>query len=347
MSEPIPGRIKKAVVILLKGTSPVKPMRSDIPAITPDEVADAREFFPRDKYFIFGHARSGTTLLARLIRLHPEVHCNWQAHFFTRKPLLKALVSDPEVERWLTHHSNRWNHGGDLSALVIRAAADMILERDAMKAGKRIVGDKSPSSVFHGEAIRNAAAVYPDASIINIVRDGRDTSLSHRFQGFVDRQDRLTAEDRKIRDDFITNPQPYLNGQKSIFTEKAMRQIAGSWVQNVTETEAEGVRLYGERFYQLRYEDLMTSPWEEMSKVWRFLKVNDIPVSVKDAVEQEMSANPDAEWQAEKSSDLARLIPKGQQGGWQKLFTARDKAIFKEVAGELLIHWKYEKDLEW
>jgi hypothetical protein len=33
--------------------------------------------------------------LMRLVRLHPEVHCNYQAHFFTRQPLLKSLVNTP------------------------------------------------------------------------------------------------------------------------------------------------------------------------------------------------------------------------------------------------------------
>lgn len=347
MAESLLLRFKKAARVILKGSTPARQIRQNIPVITPQEVEDARAFFSREKFFIFGHARSGTTLLARLIRLHPEVHCNWQAHFFTRAPFLKALVNDVEVEKWLTHHSNRWNHGRDLSPLVMRAAADLILERDALKEGKWIVGDKSPSSVFHGEAVRNVAAVYPDAYIINIVRDGRDTSLSHRFQSFVDRQDKLTPEDKSIREDFIRNPQPYLNGQKSIFTDKEMRHITGSWVQNVNETESEGKRLYGEKFHHLRYEDLMAKPWEEMCKIWRFLGVKEIPASLEQTICDEMNANPDAEWQAEKSGDLARLIPKGQQGSWQKLFTSRDKAIFKDVAGQLLIDWDYEKDLEW
>lgn len=259
-------RIRKAARVLIKGAPASRQTRNSIPAITAEEVEDARVFFPRDKFFIFGHARSGTTLLARLIRLHPEVHCNWQAHFFTRAPFLKGLVNDVEIEKWLTHHSNRWNHGRDLSPLVLRGAADLILERDAMKEGKRIVGDKSPSSVFHGEAVRNVAAVYPDAFIVNIVRDGRDTSLSHRFQSFVDRQDRLTPEDKHIREDFIRDPQPYLNGERSIFTEKEMRHITGSWVQNVEETEAEGKRLYGEKFHHLRYEDLMETPWRRCAR---------------------------------------------------------------------------------
>ncbi len=110
------NRLKSAARILIKG-EPKKNGRNPIPAITLEEVAEIKQFFPREKFFIFGHARSGTTLLMRLARLHPEVHCNYQAHFFTRQPLLKSLVNTPEAEEWLTRKSNRWNQGGDLSPL--------------------------------------------------------------------------------------------------------------------------------------------------------------------------------------------------------------------------------------
>src|SRR4030065_526639 len=93
-------RVKKSASILLKG-DPRRKKRNPLPPITPEEVAEIRQFFPREKFFIFGHARSGTTLLMRLARLHPEVHCNYQAHFFTRQPLLKSLVDTPEAEEWL------------------------------------------------------------------------------------------------------------------------------------------------------------------------------------------------------------------------------------------------------
>src|SRR5688500_15694015 len=142
------SRFKSAAHILLKGDSKKK-KRNTIPAITVEEVSEIKQFFPREKFFIFGYARSGTTLLMRLARLHPEVHCNYQAHFFTRRPLLKSLVDTVEAEEWLTRKSNRWNRGGDLSALVLRAAADIVMEREAAHAGKRIVGDKSPSSTIH------------------------------------------------------------------------------------------------------------------------------------------------------------------------------------------------------
>jgi hypothetical protein len=64
-------------------------------------------------------------------------------------------------------------------------------------------------------------------------------------------------------------------------------------------------------------------------------------------IRSELESNPDEEWQAKRNEGIASFLPKGQAGNWQRLFTARDKAIFKEVAGEMLIQWKYEKDHEW
>ena len=59
------SRLKPAAKILLRG-DPKKKTRNPIPAITAEEVADARMFFPREKFFIFGHARSGTTRMPNL-----------------------------------------------------------------------------------------------------------------------------------------------------------------------------------------------------------------------------------------------------------------------------------------
>src|SRR5258706_3128293 len=125
-------RVKSAARIILKG-DPKKNKRNTIPAITAKEVAEIKQFFPREKFFIFGHARSGTTLLMRLVRLHTEVHCNYQGHFFTRRPLLKSMVDSVEMKECLTRKSNRWNQGGDLSPLILRASADFIMEREAAR----------------------------------------------------------------------------------------------------------------------------------------------------------------------------------------------------------------------
>ncbi len=338
-------RAKKAARILLKGDSKKK-QRNPIPAITPEEVAELRQFFPREKFFIFGHARSGTTLLMRLVRLHPDVHCNYQAHFFTRQPLLKSLVNTPEAEEWLTRKSNRWNQGRDLSPLILRAAADFIMERDAAKEGKRIVGDKSPSSTIHGQAVRDLHAVYPDAKLIYIVRDGRDVLISERFRNLVEESKFLKPEDKQIIEELRKDQTPFTNGTRSIFTENVIRRVAKGWVKNLQEIEDEGRGLFGENYCSLRYEDLLANPFNEMQKLWKFLGVEANP-SLEKSILDEMSSNPDKEWQAKRNEEIASFLLKGQAGNWQKLFTIRDKSVFKEVAGDMLIKWGYERLVDW
>lgn len=340
------SRFKTAARILIKG-DPKKNKRNSIPAITLEEVAEIKQFFPREKFFIFGHARSGTTLLLRLVRLHREVHGNYQAHFFTRQPLLKSLVNTPEAEEWLTRKSNRWNQGRDLSPLVLRSAADFIMERDAARAGKMIVGDKSPSSTIHGQAVRDMHAVYPDGKLVYIVRDGRDVLVSERFRNFVEESKFLSTEDKRIIADLQKDQSAFTNGTRSIFTETFIRRVAGGWVKNLQETEDEGRRLFGDHYFGMRYEDLLSVPFEEMSKLWNFLGVKAVEPSLGEEIKAEMSSNPDEEWQAKRNEGIASFLPKGQAGNWRRLFTEKDKSIFKEVAGEMLVKWKYEKDLNW
>ena len=340
------SRVKSAARILIKG-EPKKNGRNPIPAITLEEVAEIKQFFPREKFFIFGHARSGTTLLMRLARLHPEVHCNYQAHFFTRKPLLKSLVNSTEAEEWLSRKSNRWNHGRDLSPLVLRAAADLIMERDAAREGKMIVGDKSPSSTIHGQAVRDMHAVYPDAKLVYIVRDGRDVLISERFRNFVEESKFLSAEDKRIIEDLRRDQTSFTNGRRSIFTETFIRRVAKGWVMNLRETEDEGCRLFGKHYFGLRYEDLLATPFDEMSKLWKFLGVKKVNKALEKTIKAEMESNPDEEWQTKRNEEIAAFLPKGQAGNWQRLFTEKDKSMFKEVAGVMLIKWKYEKDSNW
>jgi hypothetical protein len=335
-------RFKLAAAILIKGALPVTGRREFIPPISQEEVAEARQFFPMTKFFVFGHARSGTTLLTRLVRVHPDVHCNYQAHFFTRPPLLSALVSDPEVGAWLTRRSNRWNRGRDLSPVVLRAVSDFILERDARQAGKNIVGDKSPNSLLDERAVQLLHDVYPDARLVFIVRDGRDAALSHRFQTFIDATQHMGKEDFQIRDAYARDPQPFLHGERSLFTDKGIRRAAEGWLHNVTATCQVGQELFGERFLTLRYEDLLDRPWDELRRVWEFFGADVTSPDLETALAAEMAQNPDADWQQQKAGELAQSMQKGKRGTWRELFTQHDLRVFQEIAGGTLSAWGYE-----
>ena len=143
------------------------------------------------------------------------------------------------------------------------------------------------------------------------------------------------------------NPRPFRDGRRSIFTETFIRRVAKGWVANLHETEDEARRLFGGNYFGMRYEDLLSTPFDEMSKLWKFLGAKKISKALANDIQAEMSSNPDEEWQAQRNGDISSFLPKGQAGNWQRLFTARDKEVFKEVAGEMLVKWKYEKDLNW
>jgi len=92
---------------------------------------------------------------------------------------------------------------------------------------------------------------------------------------------------------------------------------------------------------------LLNDPFKEISRLWKFLGVKSVNKSLAKKIQAEMSSNPDEEWQAKRDEGIASFLPKGQAGNWQRLFSAKDRSVFKEVAGEMLVKWKYEKDLEW
>jgi hypothetical protein len=75
-------RLKDAWDVLIHGAKVARKRKSSIPPVSAEDIADAKMFFPMDKFFILGHSRSGNTLLMRLVRLHPEVHANYQGTFF-------------------------------------------------------------------------------------------------------------------------------------------------------------------------------------------------------------------------------------------------------------------------
>jgi hypothetical protein len=341
-------RLRDAWLVLRSGAKVVR-KRADIPPITTEEIEEVKAFFPMEKFFIFGHSRSGNTLLMRLVRLHPEIHANYQGVFFSRPPGLKAFVNSPEIEEWLKRGTNRWNLGRDLSPLVMRAAGDFILERDARRHGKQIVGDKSPTTVAAGQAIRDAHQIYPDARIVYIVRDGRDVMVSDRFRNFVEEKF-LRRGDRELITSFCKTPELFTGGGRSIFTENWLRdkdQGVPSWEINLRESRLEGKRLYGDNYFEIHYEDILADPFRELTRLWSFLGVKDIPASLEKALRDEITINPDEAWQAQRNSSLAPILRKGQTGNWKTFFNERDRGIFKELAGDLLVEWGYEQDLNW
>ena len=312
---------------------------ASLAAIRPEDLEDVRRRFPRPKFFIFGHARSGTSFLARLIRLHPDVHCEWQTQFFSERGPIPYFTST-SFRQWLRHPSNKWASGWDPTPTLLRVCCDTILERAADKVGKSTVGDKSPNE-NGAEAVRWLAAVYPDARLIYIVRDGRDTVLSKRIQAFIDQPRTLGRADRRVRRDFIQDPGPFLRKEKSIFTRRWLAEAAGNWSRAVQESVADGRRHFGDRFTAVRYEDVLADPYHVIRGLWMFLGVGPGDADLESSVARQVQENPEAEWHQTSAFTFVRGLPRGVHGGWRTLFTKADAEGFEEGAREALQAFDY------
>jgi hypothetical protein len=200
---------------------------------------------------------------------------------------------------------------------------------------------------MNGESVRLMNKFYPDGRLIFLVRDGRDAAISHRFQTFIDSKQHLNKKDWDIRKSFERNPEPFMSGERSIFTSGGIRNAAENWVQNVEETNRIGRELYKEKYISLRYEDIINSSWAQMSRLWSFLNVDIEIDGLRESLEEEMKRNPDAKWQREEGSNLIEPFQKGKINSWKKILTQHDNNVYKEVAGDSLIKWGYEMDKNW
>lgn len=313
--------------------------------ISREELQEIKRHFPMNKYFVLGHARSGTTLLARLLRLHPDVHCNWQAHFFTKQHALTKVFPNTSFKSWLDRPSNRWTSQQQLETSVLRVVCDYIMEREAHKQGKRIVGDKSPDESPE-VAVETLHAVYPDVKVIQVIRDGRDAVLSRRMQLFVDAPSMFAPADLEIRDALKRDAEDFYARGRSVFTPSWLEEAASRWALNVHNTDAIARELYGDRYFALRYEDLIAAPVEWLSKIWRLLEAEPPSEEVFQALIEEMDNNPAVDWQQEKAPRIVEGLKRGSAGGWRQVFTEMDRRIFERQAGEELQRWGYDAGVE-
>ncbi|MBX3002613.1 MAG: sulfotransferase [Anaerolineales bacterium] len=283
---------------------------STLPPLSAAELAEVKEFFPLQKFFVLGQPHSGGGVLARLLNLHADLYCGTGAHFFTRRPVLSELFTPSEEPAVAA-----------LSPAALRAMADFLLERQAHPLGKRVAGDQSQNELG-GRAVQEMHHLYPDASLIHIVRDGRDVLVKQRLQELTGG---ATANPRRERSRPADNV--------AIFAPGWLSEATRHWANGVSETDRLGHQLYGESYYSLRYEDLLARPFDMLAKVWAFLGLE------ADGLEAKVSA--------EIAQDEELALDKNPQAVWRQFFTPGDKNILKENVDKALLKWGYEVGTDW
>ena len=153
----------------------------------------------------------------------------------------------------------------------------------------------------------------------------------------------LEPEELKRRDAYRNGSPVALAG--GLFTKERLTSIASDWGSGVSRAIEDGPALLGDNYTEVRYEDLLEQPLEEVQRLLEFLDADTDEKTVVRLVEK--SAFERKSNRERGQEDSSSRIRKGIAGDWKNVFTDDDRRIFKEVAGDLLIRLGYEKDDNW
>jgi hypothetical protein len=312
-------------------------------------------------FFVVGYQKSGTTWLMRMLDSHPEILCKGEGRFFgagwrqesvrridARRPpssLYNAVLDAEYLRLWIER--SVWSRNDDADehlTNLTRMAIDYFLTGELSKTGERLVGDKSP--LLTPEIIEEIAGIYPEARVIHIIRDGRDAAVSaaHHSRNFGRAQkDARTPAGRGAR---RADPGELRLAGESIFAGNSLRRMAAEWGERVGKTVEDGPALLGENYAEVRYEDLLEWPGEELGRLLGFLGAGADEETLARCVEaasfERLSGG-----RERGEEDSSSFFRKGVAGDWRGFFTEEDTRTFKGAAGELLVKLGYERGQDW
>lgn len=270
-------------------------------------------------FFIVGFQRSGTTLLRLMLDNHPDVAipldtvglwARYAARLVDYGNLAEPADRDRLIDDLLQEERIRlWE--AELTPEVVRDALEgedfpaiMAAFHSAYAAsrGKKRWGDKDPGNMHRIQVLN---AWFPDARFIHIIRDGRDACLSHLKQSF---------------------------GYGDVLECAVGWQEEVQWVRRMGE-------ILGERYLELRYEDLVKEPEPELRRLCTFLGIAYDPQMLK-YYERVSRSVP------EEKRHIWPLLNKPPQhenlDRWRKEMSAGQRVAFEKRAGGMLRAKGYE-----
>jgi hypothetical protein len=317
---------------------------------------------PPPVFFIVGQAKSGTSWVMRMLDAHPEVLARGEGRFFgssykradvrqmeskTLQPssLHRALLDADYLRSWVER--SVWTRDGDTDEQLdglTQAAAVHFLTTALEGSEARVVGDKTP--FLSPDMLAELASICPSAKVIHVIRDGRDVAVSamhHLWNHSVDLGGGhdLTAAEEEIRDAYRADPDGFRKAGRTIFTPERVALLAEAWGANVSRAMADGPRLLGPRYTEVRYEALASHTMPEARRLFGFLGVDSRATVARPCVDKARFER----WSKGRkrgNEESSSFFRKGIVGDWRNFFTDRDESIFREEAGDLLRELGYD-----
>lgn len=264
----------------------------------------------RSPVFVIGHARSGTTILTKLIRQHLRIAFGTESQFIVRVGMRvrsfgnlqddttrRRLVDALAAERFFVRTARNYGFTLDRAAAVqasqagtYSAVLGAVFDQLASHMGCERWGDKTPEYALDLPVIYG---LFPGARFVHVVRDGRDVALSVFETQF---------------------------GAKNAFT------AARDWRASLAAVDRFRQAFADAPLLDVRYEDLLSDPEVVFQRLIVFLGVDDdrgISGPIGAAVRQQVRA--------------------GNARKWKTRLSREEQQTFEAVAGEWLTRYGYER----
>jgi hypothetical protein len=279
--------------------------------------------------FIVGCARSGTTLLQRIVDAHPQIaitpEMHWITHYFRDKkkwlsPTGRGVTREQVAS--MIENTKRFSQfefsRQDFEALVpshepvpYATFLNGIFALYKRNRGKPLVGNKTPAYVRRLPILHG---IWPEAKFVHIIRDGRDVCLSVVNWYHADR----TA------------------GRYSTWAEDPVSTTALWWKRKVRLGRQGGGSLAPGLYYEMCYEHLVNRPEETCTKLCGFLGIR---------YEEKMLRFHEGRTKTKPGLDAKKAwlpITPGLRN-WRTQMPPTDIERFEAVAGDLLDELDYPR----
>lgn len=275
--------------------------------------------------FVVGCDRSGTTLLGLLLNQSPDLYMTLESGFIPdlyRKREVYENFSDAKHRWYLIRDLQTARATSRTSAFSIfdltddqaenvlsltaptdyAGAVSALFRSTAEKNGKARWGNKTPRYVLH---LKLLAELFPGAAFIHIIRDPRDVARSIMKAGWT----------------------------------SSLEQAAGMWRKRVGKG-IEGRSLGKDRYYELKYESLLSNPERVLKQLYDWLDI-EYPGDVLESYRE------DGYRVKKEHRELHKLvgkpIDKSRAFAWKRTMSKADIAEVEHLNRTLIRELNYEE----
>jgi len=312
----------------------------------------------RQRIFLVGHGKSGTTWLHMLFFHHPNTAVVAERRLFEHPDentaLLDSLLNDEDFESWFRSSSfgKKAPEHAQVRYELSRLMSDYLLYRAlAMRKSAKGFERRTPITHFSEKIALNTEQdarvtidtlkkLYPDAKIVHIVRDPRDVAVSAMFHSYRNFREK---RERNWITDFVDSVLDGKNGNmlKKQAVSAYFKSHAKAWNRIASIFHERGELLYGDNYLLVRYEDLLQAPQAQVKRLFDFTGLAHDEQLLMEVVDKASFKNLSKGRKAGEQ-DSSSFYRKGVAGDWKNYLTPEaSRKVFKD-ARELMEQFGYE-----